>query len=411
MRKALSRFTAGALALAAIAMAAPAMAQKADPKFDAWLKESRLGPYQKDEVWDEVVAKARKEGELAVYSSSSTTLKAGEDFAKMYPEIKIKVYDLGSEKTIEKVVREHQAGVFAADVVYTGGTEAMVFDLLPNNRIVNYVPGYLKDKIPAEHREPLLTHVIEAYTVMYNAETYPNPPIKNIWELTEPQWKSRFAMKSPIGSLSSLMSLAAIVENSDAMAKAYEEYAGKKLQLSKGVENAGYEFLKRLLVNDVVFYDNSSKLANASGTRGQAKPPISFSVMHYMTRNETDKLANAIAYDLKPAGLFTYPTFIAIGGRAPHPNAAKLFVAFMMGSKDITPTTKLEPPFRQGKSFELLQGMASFYQIGTFSPRTDMPAPPLSETWPKAPKLGASAEFVRDNVARISDFWTAESSR
>ena len=61
-------------------------------------------------------------------------LKVAEDFAKVYPEIKVKAYDLGSEKTIEKVVREHQAGVYAADVVYSGGTEQMVFDLLPNHR-------------------------------------------------------------------------------------------------------------------------------------------------------------------------------------------------------------------------------------------------------------------------------------
>jgi hypothetical protein len=131
------------------ALVAPALAQKADPKFDAWLEKNRLGPHQKDENWDDVVAAARKEGEVAVYSSTGTMLKVAEDFAKAYPEIKVKAYDLGSEKTIEKIVREHQAGVYAADIVYSGGTEQMVFDLLPNHRIVNYVPAYLKDRIPA----------------------------------------------------------------------------------------------------------------------------------------------------------------------------------------------------------------------------------------------------------------------
>ncbi len=404
----------GTWALAAAltaALVAPALAQKADPKFDTWLEKSRLGPHQKDEKWDEVVAGARKEGEVAVYSSSGTMLKVAEDFAKAYPDIKVKAYDLGSEKTIEKIVREHQAGVYAADVVYSGGTEQMVFDLLPNHRIVNYVPAYLKDRIPAEHREPLLTHVIEAYGIFYNSEANPQPPIKSIWELTEPQWKGRFSMKSPAGSLTTLMTLAAIVEHSDAFEKAYEKHAGKKLKLSDGIENAGYEFLHRLIANDIVISDNSSKIATAVGLRGQAKPPIAFSVIHYLTKNQTDNYANAIPYDLDPAALYAYPTYVAIAGQAPHPNAAKLFVAFLMGSKDLTSTSELKPPFRSGRSLELLQGMAAFYQVGTFSPRTDIPPPPFSEEWPKARKLSASPEFVRDNVAKISDFWTAETSR
>ena len=124
-RSAKAWLAAGALTLALVA---PALAQQSDPKWDAWLQKSQLGPYQKSEKWDEVVANAKKEGEVVVYSSSGTMLKVAEDFAKFYPEIKVKAYDLDSEKTIEKVVREHQAGVYAADVVYSGGTEQMVFD-------------------------------------------------------------------------------------------------------------------------------------------------------------------------------------------------------------------------------------------------------------------------------------------
>ena len=381
-------------------------------EFDAWLRRAGSARYQKDEKWDEVVAGARKEGEVAVYSSTGTMLKVAEDFAKAYPDIKVKAYDLGSEKTIEKIVREHQAGVYAADVVYSGGTEQMVFDLLPNHRIVNYVPAYLKDRIPAEHREPLLTHVIEAYGIFYNAEANPQPPIKSIWELTEPQWKGRFSMKSPAGSLTTLMTLAAIVEHSDAFEKAYEKHSGKKLKLSDGIENAGLRVpapadrqRHRHLRQQLEDRDRRGTCAGRPSRR------LAFSVIHYLTKNQTDNYANAIPYDLDPAALYAYPTYVAIAGQAPHPNAAKLFVAFLMGSKDLTSTSELKPPFRSGRSLELLQGMAAFYQVGTFSPRTDIPPPPFSEEWPKARKLSASPEFVRDNVARISDFWTVETSR
>ena len=90
-RSAKAWLAAGALSLA---LAAPALAQQSDPKWDAWLQKSQLGPYQKNEKWDEVVANAKKEGEVVVYSSSGTMLKVAEDFAKFYPEIKVKAYDL-----------------------------------------------------------------------------------------------------------------------------------------------------------------------------------------------------------------------------------------------------------------------------------------------------------------------------
>ena len=78
MRHATSRMVKSMLGACAIALslAVPATAQKADPKWDAWLKQSQLGPYQKDENWDDVVAKAKKEGELVVYASAGVVVLA-----------------------------------------------------------------------------------------------------------------------------------------------------------------------------------------------------------------------------------------------------------------------------------------------------------------------------------------------
>lgn len=383
---------------------------QSSPEFEAWLKASKLGAHQVEENWDEIVAAAKKEGALTVYSSATTMTAAGEDFAKAYPEIKVQVFPLGSEKTIEKVLSEHQAGIFAVDVVYSGGTQQMVYDLLPNDNIVNYVPGYLKDRIDEKYREPLLTQNIEAFAITYNGEVNATPPIKNIWELTEPKWKGRFIMKAPIGSATTTTALAALIERSDELDKAYEAYAGKKIELSEGVENAGYEFLHRILANDVVIQSNSGKLAEASGKAGQKTPPITLAPMAYLPRNETDGYVNVPAYDLVPSGIVTYPNFVAVGGQAPHPHAAKLFIAFMMGSKDLNKDTQLKPPFREGDAGKLLQGMGPFFRIGTFSPRNDVPMPPNGERWPTATKWQASPEFVRDNVAKLTDFWLSRAN-
>lgn len=390
-------------------LATSALAQDT-PEFEAWLKSSKVGPYQAEENWEEVIAKAKEEGEVVVYSSATTMTAAGEDFAKAYPDIKVQVFPLGSEKTIEKLLSEHQAGIYNADVVYSGGTQQMVYDLLPNRNIVNYVPGYLADRIDAEYREPLLTQNIEAFAITYNGEANAAPPIKNLWELTDAKWKGRFIMKSPIGSATTMTALAAIVERSDEMAKAYEDYAGKPIELSEGVENAGYEFLHRIIANDLVIQQSSSKLSEASGKRGQANPPITLAVMHYMTRNETDGYANVVAYDVKPTGILTWPNFVAMAGRAPHPNAAKLYIAYMMGAKELGKDSTLKAPFREGDSGALLQGIGAFYKLGNFSSRNDVPMPPDGEAWPQATKWHASPEFVRDNIAKISDFWLARAN-
>ncbi len=403
------RISLATLALAVLT-ASPALAQGTE--FEAWLKSAELGADQPaEENWDEIIRKAKEEGEVTIYSSSSGVNALAEDFRKFYPEIKVNAYDLGSEKTIEKVVREHQAGVYAVDVVNTAGTAQMFFDMVPNGRVVNYVPRYLVDKIPQELREPLLTHVVEATTLMYNADTYKDaPPITNVWQLTEPDWNKRFAMKSPLGSLTSLALLTSIVEHADDFAAAYEKHAGKPIELSDGSENAGYEFLHRLLQNDLVIYDSGSKLATASGLKGQSSPPITFSSMHYIGKNASDDYANEILTDVDPAGVYAYSTYVGIAGRAPHPNAAKLFIAFQMGPKDLTRETRLDKPYREGESFQKLQGLASYFKVGTFSPRTDVPLPPGGENWPQVRKIFGSAEFQRDNVAAVNDFWIYETS-
>ncbi len=104
------------------AISAPAPAEPITPEMDAWMKAAKLGPYDTGkEDWAAIVAKAKKEGEVVVYSSSSRIAKIAKSFNALYPEIKLKGFDLGSAKTVEKAVREMEAKVYNADVIFTGG--------------------------------------------------------------------------------------------------------------------------------------------------------------------------------------------------------------------------------------------------------------------------------------------------
>ncbi|MBT3358584.1 MAG: ABC transporter substrate-binding protein [Rhodospirillales bacterium] len=399
---------AGTMMLTGAAASADDMAAK----LDAWLKQNQLGAYHAEEDWGAIIAAAKKEGEVVIYASSSQLKKVASAFMKVYPEIKVTAHKLGSEKSVEKTIREHDADIYDVDIVTTTGARSMVYEMLPNQNIINYVPSYLKSRIPEQYREPLLVRVLEGQAFIYNTEANPGgAPIKNIWELTEPKWKGHFAMKNPLSSLSTVACVMALVANSDAVADAYKKYAGKELVLSKGVKSAGYEFWKRMLANDPVIFKSGSKLAKATGKAGQKNPPVALASVHYLARNKTKGLVNAVMTKIEPAALMEYPTYTAIARFAPHPNAAKLITAFMMGSPELNANSKLVAPFDKGESAKLLQGLSSEYRIGVAPPRSDVPPHPDNGVWFEAKHLGASAEFIAKNGAKFADFWTIESSK
>jgi len=382
------------------------------PEMDAWMKLAKLGPYDaKPQDWAQIEAAAKKEGEVIIYSASSRMAKVAKSFMEKYPGIKAVSYDLGSVKTIEKTVREQDAGLFKTDIITTGGSGQVVHELWAKNRIVNFVPDTHASRIPAENREPVLIRVLEAVVFMYNGEAHPDaPPVKNIWEFTEPRFKGKLVLKDPLQSLTNYMGVATLVQHADEMAAAYKRYAGKPIKLHEGVPDAGYELLYRLLHNDMVILKSGSKSAAASGKAGQKNPPAFFGAMTYYRYNFSKGLVNKFFIDLDPAAKIIYPTYMAIARQAPHPNAAKLFIAYLLGSTELTADTKLELPYKKGRSAELLQGLVPYYEPGSKSPRSDVPLPKGGEAWTKMKAWTVDPMFMYKEGPKVRDFWIQESA-
>ncbi len=398
---------AGFLALAP----ASALEQPAPPpEMDAWLKAAKLGAYGKaPQDWDEILRKANEEGEVIVYSSSSRIAKVAKTFMALYPGIKVTSHDLGSVKSIEKTVREQDANLFNADIVTTGGSGQVVHELWAKNRIVNFVPDQFKDRIPEANREPLLVRILEAIVFMYNGEAYPDAaPVKNIWELTEPKWKSKIALKDPLQSLSNFMGVATLVQHADELAAAYKRHTGKSIELGEGVPHAGYEFWRRMLKNDVIILKSGSKAAAASGKKGQKDPPAFFGPMTYYRYNFTKGYVNSLFKDLDPVAKIIYPTYVAIARQAPHPNAAKLLIAYLLGSTELSLESKLEQPYNEGRSAELLQGLAPYFDPGSKSPRSDVPFPQGGEAWKQMKAWTVDPDFMWSEGPKVRDFWIQE---
>lgn len=395
------------VAAAALALAAPAIAQdKVPADIDAWMKQAKLGAYDVNENWDEVTKNAKAEGALVIYSSSSRMSKVAQWFMEVYPEIKVSAFDLGSTQTIEKTIREQDAKQYNADIVTTGGSGEIVHDMMKKHRLFNYVPKHFVDKIPKENREPLLVRVNEAVVFFYSGEAWPNEqPIKNIWELTLPKWKGRVGIKDPLDSGSLFMGIATYVQHKDEMAAAYKRMTGQDIKLSPGVPDAGHEWLYRLLKNDAIPNKSGPKLIAAAGTKGARNPIIAMSNMTHISYNEEYGLVNKMVVELDPAAKIVYPTYTAIARFAKHPNAAKLFTAYSLGSTQLTKDAKVERPYDKGKSRDLLLGFAPFFDPGSVSPRSDVPLPPGGEAWDKMAGWIADPDYLWFESAKVRDFY------
>ena len=113
--------------------------------------------------------------------------------------------------------------------------------------------------------------------------------------------------------------------------------------------------------------------------------------------------------ELDPAAKVIYPTYTAIGRQAKHPNAAKLLTAYLLGNIEMGPNSKITKPYSEGKSLELLQGLAPYFDAGSVSPRSDVPLPVGGEAWEQMKGWTANPDFLWKEGPKVRDFWIQES--
>ena len=304
---------------------------------DKWLKENKIGPYTEDKVdYEALYQAAKKEGKIVVYASSSRGPKSlALGWYEKYPGIKVEWNTLGTSGSISRVIKEQKAGIHAVDVVFCSDFPTQVNVMHPANMIFPWVPPDLKEVIPRKFRDPLLAHKLTAMTLFYNLHTWPDkPPVESWWDITKPEWRGRLVVQDPRTKTSCLQFFITIVLNAEEMAKDYERVFGRPLTLT--TPNAGYEWIKML-------FDNEPKLVRADkearyiGKPGQPKPSLGVSWdFARITDTGNPKYGNiqlSPHVTLKPRMGMLYPTPLNIAFKAPHPNAAKLLVRWLLGDE------------------------------------------------------------------------------
>lgn len=288
------------------------------------------------EPFDEqaLVEAARNEPPLLVYDSTGKITEQAKAFAEKYGleavGTKSKV-----NQTIKIVSGEEKAGNVRAGVVVIADAPAAAAELVAPGYVVSYLPSDMAAKVPAAMQAPL--YMASAADVFsYNTALNPDGcPVKNIWELTEPKWKGRIAMQDPLGKPAFTNWFNQIkLHFDDAMAKAYEDLYGKPL---KGdFASATEAWVAALAKNQPLLTTSDGNASEAVGAPDTKENFIGL-ISTAKFRENKNGMTLGLCAGMKPFSGYTQPSLIFITKDAPSPNAAKLFVHYMLTAEGIAP--------------------------------------------------------------------------
>lgn len=362
-------------------------APTANPAIDAWLKSAELGKYAPaKQDWAAIEAAAKKEGKVLVYANSSRIADAKKAFEKKYPGITLEGFDLGSEDSVLKIKEEQKAGAFTGDVLFSSSAAGdVVAEMLPKQMIWNFVPDTVDAVYPKEFKDPLLVSRMGVRVLAYNSELNKACPVSNWWELTEPTWKGKIFIEDPLADASTMGIFANIIAHPKELAAAYKDKYGKDPTLDADTPDAGWLWLKMFAKNKPMPQPGGDEVTTAIGSKGMKEAGVGF-ISYSKYRNVVSgKIVLEPCKGLKPVMGLQTQTYLAIANRAPHPNAAKLFINFITSQ----------------------EGFAPWNVIGDYNPRTDLDSPKGAIPYAELGKVVWTVDEVvaSKTLGKVRDFY------
>lgn len=281
-----------------------------------------------------LIEAARDEPRLTVYDSTGKIVKVVENFAAKYgvDAIGQKVKAIAQ---LEMVIRESQADNVQGDVLMITDAPAALAQLIPEGFVHSYLPPDMADVIPTNYQSPL-TATTNANVFAYNTEIYDSCPVSNIWALTDAEWTRRFAMIDPL-SKSSYTDWFSQMEShhDDAVRAAYKAHYGKPLETE--FDSATKAWVADLGANAPLATEGDDNTSAAIGAPGQDNPFFGLLSSAKFRDVEDKGYKMAICDTLEPWVGWTYSKLALIASGTDSPNAAKLFVHYILTEEGIGP--------------------------------------------------------------------------
>jgi iron(III) transport system substrate-binding protein len=276
---------------------------------------------------EELIKAAQKEGVLTAYFTSSRIKDVGANFEKKYG-IKVNGTKMADPEQAERVIREVDAKNVQVDVIGFEDGALLEGKLIPEGYVSSWVPPDLKDFIAPEDQNPLV-FLWQPRIFGFNTDSYgPTTPVTNVWQLTEPKWKGKVIIRDPAMTPANLAFFTALVTNPKPLEDAYKALYGKALVTKEA--NAGWEYLKQLFQNDIIVMKSDGDIGDAAGAAGQKNAPLGLYTLTKHRDNAVKNLKLATTQGMKPFMGYALPTYALIVKNSPHPNAAKLFIHYIL---------------------------------------------------------------------------------
>ena len=255
-----------------------------------------------------LVAQARREGRLVLYTSLAPTESApvAAAFEKKYG-VKVELWRALSDKVVQRAVTEARARRFSVDVVETNGPE---MEMLARERLLGeFYSPHLADLPPAlipPHRQWFPDRV-NFYGVGYNTRTVQRAQIPASYEgFTDPRWKGRIGIEAT---------------DAEWMATLIKTWGTAK----------GMDYFRRLAAMKPAVREGHVLLATLVAA---GEVPVGLTM--YASNIEALKRKGAPIDFVPVQPAVARPQGIAVARQAPHPNAALLFADFVLSPEGQT---------------------------------------------------------------------------
>lgn len=284
----------------------------------------------------QLIAAAKKEPPLVTLNNSGVVTDIVANFTAKYG-IKAFGTKADSETQVEQVTREVRAGNVKLGVLSIEDGALVQGRLIPQGIVDNWVPPDMVKSVPNEWQNPLV-QIWDAKVVAYNPEVYGTCPIANIWELTDPRWRGKVALRDPLQTPEEITWFSWLTsdENAEKLAAAYQRRYGQPLQTKE--KNAGYEFIARFAANQPILGKSDNDSASSVGAPGQKNPPIGIMSLGKFAEAPPKGQRLAPCKSIRPWIGYSYPRYAVIAHNTPSPNAARVYIHYLMTAEGAAPT-------------------------------------------------------------------------